>query len=103
MTRMVILRNLGVVSPEYNYTALRHESLQKAMMMYASGSAQPQLPIKDMRRIKIIKADAKTMDKFTKYVADIYKQVSLMIMKNQAISKQRDLLLPRIMSGQLEV
>ena len=100
---MVILRNLGVVSPEYIYTALRHESLQKAMMMYASGSAQPQLPIKDMRRIKIIKADAKTMDKFTKYVADIYKQVSLMIMKNQAISKQRDLILPRLMSGQLEV
>ena len=100
---MVILRNLGVVSPEYIYTALRHESLQKAMMMYASGSAQPQLPIKDMRRIKIIKADAKTMDKFTKYVADIYKQVSLMIMKNQAISKQRDLLLPRLMSGKLEV
>ena len=100
---MVILRNLGVVSPEYIYTALRHESLQKAMMMYASGSAQPQLPIKDMRRIKIIKADAKTMDKFTKYVADIYKQVSLMIMKNQAISKQRDLLLPRLMSGKLDV
>ena len=100
---MVILRNLGVVSPEYIYTALRHESLQKAMMMYASGSAQPQLPIKDMWRIKIIKADAKTMDKFTKYVADIYKQVSLMIMKNQAISKQRDLLLPRLMSGKLEV
>ena len=100
---MVILRNLGVVSPEYIYTALRHESLQKAMMMYASGSAQPQLPIKDMRRIKIIKADAKTMDEFTKYVADIYKQVSLMIMKNQAISKQRDLLLPRLMSGKLEV
>lgn len=100
---MVILRNLGVVSPEYIYTALRHESLQKAIMMYASGSAQPQLPIKDMRRIKIIKADAKTMDKFTKYVADIYKQVSLMIMKNQAISKQRDLLLPRLMSGKLEV
>lgn len=100
---MVILRNLGVVSPEYIYTALRHESLQKAMMMYASGSAQPQLPIKDMRRIKIIKADAQTMDKFTKYVADIYKQVSLMIIKNQTISKQRDLLLPRIMSGQLEV
>ena len=100
---MVILRNLGVVSPEYIYTALRHESLRKAMMMYASGSAQPQLPIKDMRRIKIIKADAKTMDKFTKYVTDIYKQISLIIMKNQTISKQRDLLLPRLMSGKLEV
>lgn len=100
---MVILRNLGIVSPEYIYTALRHESLQKAMMMYASGSAQPQLPIKDMRRIKIINPDDVTMEKFTGFVSPIYKQISSLIMKNQTISKQRDLLLPRLMSGKLEV
>ena len=100
---MVILRSLGIVSPEYIYTALRHESLQKAMMMYASGSAQPQLPIKDMRRIKIIKPDDVTMERFTEFVSPIYKQISSLIMKNQTISKQRDLLLPRLMSGKLEV
>jgi len=100
---MVILRNLGIVSPEYIYTTLRHEGLQKAMMMYASGSAQPQLPIKDMRRIKIIKPDDVTMERFTEFVSPIYKQISSLIMKNQTISKQRDLLLPRLMSGKLEV
>lgn len=100
---MVILRNLGIVSPEYIYTALRHESLQKAMLMYASGSAQPQLPIKDMRRIKIIKPDDVTMEEFTGFVSPIYKHISSLIMKNQTISKQRDLLLPRLMSGKLEV
>lgn len=100
---MVILRNLGAVSPEYIYTALRHEYLQKLMTLYASGSAQPQLPIKDMKRMKIIKADAKTMDRFTEMGADIYNQISLLIMKNQTLAKQRDLLLPRLMSGKLEV
>ena len=100
---MVILRNLGMVSPEYIYTALRHERLQKIMTLYASGSAQPQLPIKDMKRMKIIKGDAKTMERFTEMSASIYRQVSLLIMKNQNLSKQRDLLLPRLMSGKLEV
>ncbi len=100
---MVILRNLDIVSPEYIYTTLRHEGLQKAMMMYASGSAQPQLPIKDMRRIKIIKPDDVTMERFTEFVSPIYKQISSLIVKNQTISKQRDLLLPRLMSGKLEV
>ena len=100
---MVILRNLGVVSPEYIYTALRHEYLQKLMTLYASGSAQPQLPIKDMKRMKIIKADAKTMERFTEMSADIYSQISLLIMKNQTLAKQRDMLLPRLMSGKLEV
>ena len=100
---MVVLRNLGVVSPEYIYTALRHEYLQKLMTLYASGSAQPQLPIKDMKRMKIIKADEKTMKRFTEMSADIYNQISLLIMKNQTLTKQRDMLLPRIMSGKLEV
>lgn len=100
---MVILRNLGVVSPEYIYTALRHEYLQKLMALYASGSAQPQLPIKDMKRMKIIKADAKTMERFTEMSADIYNQISLLIMKNKTLAKQRDMLLPRLMSGKLEV
>ena len=100
---MVILRNLGVVSPEYIYTSLHHEYLQKLMTMYASGSAQPQLPIKDMKRMKIIKPDTKTMERFTEMSADIYNQISLLIMKNQTLAKQRDMLLPRLMSGKLEV
>lgn len=100
---MVILRNLGVVSPEYIYTSLRHEYLQKLMTMYASGSAQPQLPIKDMKRMKIIKPDTKTMERFTEMSADIYNQISLLIMKNQTLAKQRDMLLPRLMSGKVEV
>lgn len=100
---MVILRRSGTVSPEYIYTALRHEGLQKMMMMYASGSAQPQLPIKDMRRMKIIKGDQQTMDYFTEISSGIYDQISLLIMKNQNLAKQRDLLLPRLMSGKLEV
>ena len=102
-TGMVIMRNPGVVSPEYIYTSLHHEYLQKLMTMYASGSAQPQLPIKDMKRMKIIKPDAKTMERFTEMSADIYNQISLLIMKNQTLAKQRDMLLPRLMSGKLEV
>ena len=100
---MVILRNLGVVSPEYIYTSLRHEYLQKLMTMYASGSAQPQLPLKDMKRKKIIKPDTKTLERFTEMSADIYNQISLLIMKNQTLAKQRDMLLPRLISGKLEV
>lgn len=100
---MVILRNLNVVSQEYIYTALCHELLQKQMILYSSGSAQPQLPIKDMKRMKIIKGDTKTMEQFTETSADIYKEVSLLIMKNHTLIKQRDLLLPRLMSGKLEV
>ena len=56
-----------------------------------------------MKRMKIVKPDAKIMDRFTEMSADIYNQISLLIMKNQTLAKQRDMLLPRLMSGKLEV
>ena len=100
---MVILRSIGIISPELIYTALREEYFQKMMFLYASGSAQPQLPIKDMKRIKILCCDKVTMDKFTKICIPIYEEISLFIMKNLNLARQRDLLLPRLMSGKLEV
>ena len=100
---MVILRSIGLMSPAFIYTALREEYFQKMMMLYASGSAQPQLPIKDMKRIKVICCDETTMNRFTNICAPMYEEISLLIMKNQNLTRQRDLLLPRLMSGKLEV
>jgi type I restriction enzyme S subunit len=99
---MVILRDLGCVSPEYIYCVLNSTYMLKSMELYASGSAQPQLPIKDMKRIKIIHPDEKTMEAFTKYIQEYYNLVAILVSKNQNLAKQRDLLLPRLMSGKLE-
>lgn len=58
------------------------------MTLYAPGSAQPQLPIKEC---------------FAEMSAEIYNQIPLLIMKNQTLAKQRDMLFPCLMSGKLEV
>lgn len=100
---MVILRDLGCVSPEYVYCLLNSSYMLKSMELYASGSAQPQLPIKDMRRIKVINPDDGTMRTFTEKVQKQYNLIALLVSKNQNLAKQRDLLLPRLMSGKLEV
>lgn len=50
---MVILRTKKDVSAEFLYFALKSSVLQKNIELYSSGSAQPQLPIKDMRRMKM--------------------------------------------------
>lgn len=100
---MVILRDLGCVSPEYIYCVLNNPYMLKSMELYASGSAQPQLPIKDMKRIKIIHPDGGTMEAFTKRIQEYYNLVALLVSKSRNLAKQRDLLLPRLMSGKLEV
>ena len=43
------------------------------------------------------------MDKFDNIVATIRKDISLLAEQNENLIQQRDLLLPRLMSGKLEV
>ncbi len=57
---MVLLRAKDGLNIRYLYSLLRSHSLQKSIEMYSSGSAQPQLPIKDMKKIKIKLPDLPT-------------------------------------------
>ena len=51
---MVILRNhKGVSNTRYLYQYLRSPIVQSLIKLYSSGSAQPQLPIRDLKRIKL--------------------------------------------------
>ena len=100
---MVILRCSGCVSPEFIYTALKDESIQMMIRLYSSGSAQPQLPIKDMKKMKIMKPTDDLLEHFTAITSDMLNNVALLQSNTQNLAKQRDLLLPRLMNGTLEV
>lgn len=100
---MVILRGKPGISQEYIYCLLNSEHWQNSILLYASGSAQPQLPIKDMRRIKIVKPDSSTLVAFTSITKKYYDEIALLSSKNQTLRKQQELLLPRLASGKLEV
>jgi len=100
---MVILRDSSIVPAEFIYITLQSDAVQKMIGLYSSGSAQPQLPIKDMRRMKILKPTNELLTKFVKIVSDILNESSLLQSQSQNLARQRDLLLPRLMSGKLEV
>jgi len=100
---MVILRDSSEVSPEFLYITLRSDSIQKMIELYSSGSAQPQLPIKDMRKMRIIKPTVEILSRFTDIVSDMLSQSALLHNQSQNLARQRDLLLPRLMSGKLVV
>jgi type I restriction enzyme S subunit len=50
---MIILRTILEVNSNYLYQTLKSPLLKKQIELFSSGAAQPQLPIKDFRRIKI--------------------------------------------------
>lgn len=56
-----------------------------------------------LRKGDVLMPPKDLMDKFEKYIKTIYKMKDKLAIKNQNLIKQRDLLLPRLMSGKLEV
>ena len=87
----------------YLYFTLKQTSYYTLMQNLNRNAAQPGLSQLDINRIKIIEPDQVTLASFNDFVEPILKEVFQLAKKNHALIKQRDMLLPRLMSGKLEV
>ena len=67
------------------------------------GAAQPHEYPKNINRLCTIIPDDDTIQAYCDKVEPIYEQIKLLKDKNANLTKQRDMLLPRLMSGKLEV
>lgn len=70
---------------------------------YCSGSAQPQLTNKAMRNICIISPPRELVIKYCEILETLFSHIECVIDENSRLSLLRDTLLPRLMSGELEV
>ena len=68
---MIIIRvNSNVINPNYFYQLLKSKSLKKQYQLFASGCAQPQLPIQDFRLINIPIFSKTHQDKIAKVLSN---------------------------------
>jgi len=68
---MIIIRvNSNVINPNYFYQLLKSKSLKKQYQLFASGCAQPQLPIQDFRLISIPVFTKTHQDKIAKILSN---------------------------------
>lgn len=77
--------------------------LQPVISNMQAGAAQPHVYPKHVNKINIMIPDNKTINNYCDMVNPIYEQIKVLKIKNENLIKQRDLLLPRLMSGKLEV
>ena len=66
-------------------------------------AAQPGLARGDLDRIKILAPDEKIIEKFNKFINPIIDNVFSYSKQITNLTQQRDLLLPRLMGGKLEI
>lgn len=87
----------------YLYYWLISPSMQAIFSTQTNGASQQFVGLTFMRRIKILVPNKYIMTSFEKNVAPIIDAMMMLHKENQNLIKQRDLLLPRLMSGKLEV
>lgn len=67
------------------------------------GTTVAHLGDKHLKRVKILFPDARTLMKTNKVIENIMNKINSLQKQNTLLTRQRDLLLPRLMSGKLEV
>ncbi len=68
-----------------------------------TGSAQPQVTIENLNYVKAIVPKKEYVQSFCTFAMPLYEQVDLYVMKNTILRRTRDLLLPKLISGEVDV
>jgi type I restriction enzyme S subunit len=91
----------GHVSQFFLYCALQ-ESIEH-LKQHAAGAVFDAIVVDTFKRIPFLLPDAKSVRLFEETVAPMFKQVENLMQQNQKLRAARDLLLPRLMSGEIAV
>lgn len=75
---------------------------QKEIFGLQKGSAQPHVYPKDLMRINMIRPPIRLIERFEENILDSFTLIKKLKIQNQKLSKARDLLLPRLMNGEVE-
>ena len=109
-----ILKNLSVISADlikinsqvdnvYLYCMFRYGQISKYISQFANGANVLHLKPKSVMNIKVYLPRQEKINYFVNIVKPIIQEIDLLNEQISNLIKQRDLLLPRLMSGKLEV
>lgn len=87
----------------YLYLWIKSDIGQKQILSSTIGTSQSALTIEKLKKIKNIFPEKQTLLDFNEIIKNIQQSINNLNIKNQNLIKQRDLLLPRLMNGTIEV
>lgn len=88
-------------SKHYLYYYLK--SIREYLLLISFGAAQQNLSQDLIKKLKITMPSDDVVQAFEKQVDDIYGNIRMLLLRNKNLAEQRDMLLPRLMSGKLVV
>ncbi|WP_313524678.1 restriction endonuclease subunit S [Anaerotignum sp.] len=100
---VIIFKPQDDIQSNYLYCLLTNSTSQEIFSAQTNGASQQFVGLTFMRRFKIMVPPKEILKSFSQIVNNLLDFKKQLNTKNQNLKKQRDLLLPRLMSGKLEV
>lgn len=85
----------------YFYLYLKHNQIRVTNLQ--KGAAQPHVYPQDLATLKIMNIDENVIKEFNSIVTPLFEEIKNIILKNKVLQQTRDLLLPHLMSGEIDV
>lgn len=102
-TEFVVMRSKAL-TPHYVYCIARSYYFRKTAILSMNGAdGRQRVDEEKLKSTKIVQPGKTVLDRFETIITPIFDGVYQMVQENKNLMKQRDLLLPRLMSGKLEV
>ena len=77
--------------------------LQAVRDNYVSGSALPRIVLKDFKKLQFLLPNLAAQSEIAPLLASIRSQIAVNVTENQRLNQLRDTLLPKLMSGEVDV
>ncbi|MFZ4126323.1 MAG: restriction endonuclease subunit S, partial [Rickettsiales bacterium] len=85
------------------FSALNADSVQSQVNNLAAGAAQPNISAKQIESLKITLPTDELLQRFSAFAEAGFKQSLVLQLQNQKLAEARDILLPRLMNGEVAV
>jgi len=100
---VIIFKPKSSQKTAYLYLLLTSSTMQDIFRVQTSGASQQFVGLTFVRRFRIVVPNDAVLLEFSERVLPLLNQRQLLHKRSQNLARQRDLLLPRLMSGKLEV
>ena len=103
LSSIAMIRPNKKVKPHWLAYCLRSQIVKDRMKQCVSGVAIPRIVLKDFRKFKIYLPVDDLMNEWNELVEPMVHECWNLISRNENLKKQRDMLLPKLISGKVEV
>lgn len=98
-----LIKIISNINKSFLYCLFRYGNVSKYISQFANGANVLHLKPETVLKIKIQMPNEHFISSFIKIINPMLEEIELLNQKNEILVKQRDLLLPRLMNGKLEV